>query len=174
MVALTYLKVCTSCAMAAANLNEHSIRSPRLEEIGNKHLEIQLPSSVSVSAAATSDDWRTIEADFVCSVRGVPNAPRQLVIQIIRWPVSRAERKGDLDGKPFVTKSGLSGVRTGNQMNDVGVLRCFNALTIINRNEGTAVFIKISPKPEVHVGSKACSVLENISTGIYDTVRFSK
>jgi hypothetical protein len=176
----TYLRILLALGffaappLAEARPKIQSIISAPLSVLDNRSLKIQFPSYLVLSTAPSDDDWIPVEADAECYLTKPEYGLYGIKIEIIRWPLTRAERKGSFDGAPFTTTSGLAGIRTGDRMEDDARVHCFDALALYNQEKDAAIFIKLIPEPEVRVGSEADHELEAIGTAIFKSVQFVK
>ena len=173
--------VCGACLLALPALPAWArhkpifILSAPLPIIENRRLEIQLPPDLKLDSAPDQDqDWQPVEANAECSLQKPRDGLDGVVIEIIRWPITRPEGKGDLSGAVFKTPSGIEGIRIENRMEDDQKPRCFSALMIYNSSRTGAIFIKILPRPEVRVGTQACLDIGQLGTEIFDGVRLVK
>jgi hypothetical protein len=151
-----------------------SIVSPPLAEFDHVHLELRLPAYLAITSAPKPSGWLTAETDLTCVCDQSRTNVREVVVQIIRWPRSRAERKGDLTGSPLKTSSGLAGLRNDDRRQDDGTVPCSSAFTILNQRHDTVIFVKVSPKPDVEPGTPACHECRQIASDIFNGLRFAK
>jgi len=165
---------CASPLLANARPKIQSIISAPLPVLDNRRLEIQFPTYLVLTSSPSDDDWIPVKAAAECYLAKAQHGLYGIDIEIIRWPLIRAERTGSFDGISFTTRSGLVGVRTGDRMEDDARARCFSALALYNQDKNAAIFIKLTPEPEVLIGSDADHELEAIGTEIFKSIQFVK
>ena len=99
------LTILVSCAYGK------TIVSPLLPVIGNKHLEIRIPTGWSIINSDPVSAWHTSSYDCTISQlepTGIGNS--RLTVEILNQSLIRAQMHGDLSGEKYKTSTGLVGV----------------------------------------------------------------
>ncbi len=131
--------------------------SPPSSFLNGRSLSLTIPSGWKIVRRDTASMWTTRSYEFeVEKLRGKTSA----VVSVIDRGLSEAQQKGEMNGKPFRTKSGLRG-----RMDDEG--ERWNFAVPMTQNS-TALVISVS---DITGKAQDC---QSFARALYHSVRFVK